>query len=184
MEAFAHLSILLSIILGLGITELLAGFARLIEHRRSTALYGPAIAWAALLLLAHVQTWWTIFGLRALHQWTFLAFFAVLLQPITLYLLSVLAFPRGGAFDLHENFFEQRRWFFALLGILLLVSIAKDLVVAGSLPSPLNLAFHGVLFAVAGIGMVSGREGTHRALAYGSLLVIVLYIAVLFSRLR
>ena len=184
MEAFAHLSILLSIILGLGITELLAGFARLIEHRRATAVYGPVIAWATLLLVAHVQTWWTIFGLRTLEQWTFLKFSAVLLQPITLYLLSVLAFPRSGkTFDVEANYFEHRRWFFALFAALLLVSIVKDLIVAGALPSMANLAFHAVLFVVSVVGIATENRVAHRLLAYGSLLLIGLYVALLFSRL-
>jgi hypothetical protein len=184
MEAFAHLSILLSIILGLGITELLGGFARLIERRRATSVYGPAIAWAALLLLAHVQTWWTIFGYRGLHQWTFLAFFVVLLQPIVLYLLSVLSFPRSASsLDLRANYYEHRRWFFALFASLLVVSIVKDLVVAGSLPSGTNLAFHALLFAIAAVGIATANETVHRIVSYGALLLIVLYIGLLFSRL-
>lgn len=184
MEAFTHLSILLSIILGLGITELLGGFARMVERRRTTSVYGPALAWATLLLLAHVQTWWTIFGYRAVHRWTFLAFFVVLLQPIALYLLSVLSFPRSGSsLDLRANYYEHRRWFFALIAALLVVSILKDLIVAGSLPSGPNLAFHALLFAIAAIGIATPNETAHRTVSYGALLLMVLYIGLLFSRL-
>ncbi len=42
MEAFTHLSILVSVILALGIAALLSGFAQIIEHRR-TALIIAAI---------------------------------------------------------------------------------------------------------------------------------------------
>ncbi len=51
MEAFAHLSILISIILGLGIAELLSGFARTLEKRRVVRIYAPPILWALLLLV-------------------------------------------------------------------------------------------------------------------------------------
>jgi hypothetical protein len=188
MDAFSHLSILLSIILGLGIAELLTRFGGIIEHRAGSTLYGPAVSWAFLLLIAHVQTWWTIFGLRELHTWTFFAFSVVLLQPIALFLLSILSLPRVGSdvelkTDLRANYFANRRWYFGLFMGLLVVSIVKDLVLSGSLPSAVNLGFHGVLFTVALLGIVTTRDGVHRLLAYGSLLAIGAYIAALFSRL-
>ena len=52
MDAFSYLSVLISIILGLGITQLLTGLGRLMQVRRRTRLYGPAVAWVALLLWA------------------------------------------------------------------------------------------------------------------------------------
>ncbi len=47
------------------------------------------MSWAFLPLLVNMQTWWTVYGLRSHSPWTFLEFFVILLQPITLYLLSV-----------------------------------------------------------------------------------------------
>jgi len=184
MDPFTHLSILLSIILGLGIAELLTRFGGIIERRHSARLYGPSLAWALVLLLAHVQTWWSIFGLREYRAWTFLTFSTVLLQPIMLFLLSVLALPRGGdAVDLRVNYYAHRRWFFGLFGGLLIVSVTKDLVLSGQLPSATNLEFHAVLFAVSLTGFLTAREGVHRVLAVLSVSVLVAYIAVLFSRL-
>jgi hypothetical protein len=46
MGAFEYLSVLISIVLGLGITQLLLGFSRWLEQRKSFRAYGPAIAWS------------------------------------------------------------------------------------------------------------------------------------------
>ena len=185
MEAFAHLSILISIILGLGIAELLSGFVRTIEKRRAVRIYSPPILWAFLLLLTHVQTWWSIFGLRSHLDWTFFQFSVVLLQPIVLYMLSALALPRGSAeLDLRANYFEHRRWFFALFASLLIVSIGKDLALSGSLPSTTNLLFHAVLFCLAGVGFFIAADRVQRLLAYTAAALIGAYIALLFARLR
>ena len=107
MDAFSYLSVLISIILGLGITQLLTGLGRLLQARGGTRLYGPAVTWIALLLLVHVQTWWTMFGLRGVRGWTFGAFLMVLLQPAVLYLMAALAVPdvsAGAAVDLRANY--------------------------------------------------------------------------------
>jgi hypothetical protein len=186
LDQFNYLAVLISIILGLGMTQLLSGFGRWIEQRASFRAYGPAIAWTAMLLVIHIQTWWSMFGMRLHANWTFLQFCIVLLQPITLFLLSALVLPGAGApeLDLRANYFAQRRWFFGLLMALLVISVLKDLAMSGSLPSPPNLAFHGLLFANALIALSTKREGYHRFLAYSSLAMIAIYIGLLFARLQ
>jgi hypothetical protein len=186
LDELSYLSVLISIILGLGITQLLSGFGRWIEQRAAFRAYGPAIAWAAILLVTHIQTWWTMFSMRSHVGWTFLQFGVVLLQPITLFLLSALVLPGANSreLDLRSNYFAQRRWFFGLLLALLVISVLKDLAMNGELPSPPNLAFHALLFATALIAVVTEREGYHRFLAYSSLATVVVYISALFARLE
>ena len=46
MDAFSYLSVLISIVLGLGVTQLLTGFGRLIEARDRVRSYGPVLIWA------------------------------------------------------------------------------------------------------------------------------------------
>lgn len=185
MEPFEYLSVLVSIILGLGITQLLGGFGRWLEQRSTFRAHGPAIAWAGFILIVHVQTWWSMFDMRHAPDWTFLQFSIVLLQPAVLYLLAILALPGAGSAerDLRANFYIQRRWFFGLFMFLLVVSIVKDLVRTGGLPDGVNLAFHGLFFAIAAAAYATGAERYHRWLAYGGLVTITLYIALLFARL-
>jgi hypothetical protein len=185
VDEFNYLAVLISIILGLGITQLLSGLGRWIEQRSSFRAYGPAMCWAFILLLSHVQTWWSMFGMRDHREWTFLQFCIVLLQPILLFLLATVALPGAGSeLDLRSNYFAQKNWFFGLLMMLLVTSIAKDLSLSGSLPSPLNLLFHGILFTVSLLAIVIRGETFHRAVAYSSTAVMVAYIALLFSRLE
>jgi hypothetical protein len=146
MDPFSYLAVLISIILGLGITQLLGGLGRLLQERHSVRLYRPTIVWAGLLLVVlHVQTWWAMFGLRTLSSWSFLAFLLVLLQPVVLFLLAALILPDGGSEtsrDLRANYFAHSRWFFGL-GVLLLVgSLTRNVVLTGSLPGRLNTTGH------------------------------------------
>lgn len=187
MDPFSYLAVLISIILGLGITHLLGGLGHLLHVRRHARIYWPTLAWVGLLLLLHVQTWWAMFGLRALRSWSFLAFLLVLLQPVILYLLAALVLPDATSdspSDLQANYFAQSRWFFGLAILLLVVSLVRDRVLAGSLPGRVNLAVHGLLFLGWGTGFISRRDVYHRLLVPYTALVLVGYIAALFWYLR
>ena len=186
MDPFSYLSVLISIILGLGITQLVTGLGRLIQARDRVKLYAPTLAWVTLLLVVHVQTWWAMFGLRNHVRWSFAQFFVVLMQPLVLSLLAALVLPDIGAetrADLRANYFGQARWFFALWVLLLLVSLTKDVVLSGSLPNGLNVAAHVVFMTTSIIAMVTSREWYHRLLAPFNILLMLAYIALLFARL-
>jgi len=185
VDPFAYLSVLVSIVLGLGITQLLKGFSRWLERREAFAAFGPTIAWATFLLLVHFQTWWSMYGMRGYAKWTFMQFSMVLLQPIVLFLLAVLVFPSPSSPSqtLHDHFFQQRRWFFALLLTLLVISLLKDLSRSGSLPEPLNIGFHMAGIVAAGLGFALKNERIHHWLGYLVLLSFVAYIAILFAEL-
>ncbi|THD55101.1 hypothetical protein [Phenylobacterium sp.] len=93
MHAFEYLSVLLSIVLGLGRTQLLTAIGRWLELRGEIKPHAPTALWAAFLLLVYVQTWWAMFALRDMTSWTFLQFATVLARPALMFLLSSLALP-------------------------------------------------------------------------------------------
>ena len=183
MDAFSYLSVLLSIILGLAITQVLQGVGRLLQTRAQVRLYWPSIAWVGLLLVIYVQTWWAMFGLREVTNWTFAAFAVVLLQVTLEYLLAPLALPEG-ALDLRESYFAHARWFFSILAATLLVSLLKDVVLTGGLPSRVNVAFHAVFIAVAATSAATRAEWFHKLQALAMSAAFGLYIVMLFTRLR
>jgi hypothetical protein len=187
VNEFGYLSVLITIILGLGIAQLMAGFGRLIVLHQRVCLYWPTVAWVALLLIFHILTWWTMFGLRNYSEWNFLAYLIVLLQPIVLYLLAALILPdftSASRIDLKTNYYGNGRWFFSLLVLFFCVSLLKDLALYGRLPEKTNLAAH-VIFMVLGIAAIgTQREWYHKLLIPVSVALIGVYIATLFARLR
>lgn len=187
MDAFGYLSVLLSIILGLGLTQLLTAIGRLIRHRDRVRVHWLPLLWAALLIVIYVQVWWSMYGLRLHRDWTFLAFGAVLAQTATLYLMAAVALPEQveeAAADLGTYFDRHHRWFFAFFLATLVISVVKDVILGGRLPEGTNLIFHGVLAAGCVAGLTMQRRRYQEALAVGFAVAIVAYIGVLFTRLR
>jgi hypothetical protein len=116
VDAFSYLSVLISIILGLAITEILQGLRGLVIARARVRMYWPSVAWAVLTILVSVQSWWAMFGMRQLESWTFVQFAVVLIQVIATYMLAALVLPDfegDHTIDLRTHYFRQIRWFSA-----------------------------------------------------------------------
>jgi hypothetical protein len=187
MDEFSYLSVLLSVILGLAVTQILKGFRGLLLSRARIQIYWPVIGWAVLVLLVCFQNWWSMFGMRNRHDWTFEQFAIVLLQTILIYMLAGLVFPDflGEAIvDLKENFYAHRGWFFFLAFAMIVVSVCKGLVLDGKLPNPTNLTFHAIFGATFLIGALTQREWYHKALVVGGIAGFILYVVLLFARLQ
>jgi hypothetical protein len=186
MDAFSYLSVLISLILGLAITQVLKGFRGLMHARSRVVGYWPTVLWGVLIIVISVQSWWSMFGLRHHVDWTFLEFSAVLAQTIVVYLLAALVLPDifgDAAVNLREHYYDHRRWFFSLLALLIATSIVKELVIQHTLQEPRDLAFHAVFAALGVSGVIVGSPRYHELLAGLGLVSIVAYIAFLFQHL-
>lgn len=186
MTAFEYLSVLLSIILGLAITQVLQGYRSLLLLRRTVRPYWPALIWSGLVLLLATQAWWSSFGLEGQREWRFGTFLVILVQMGLIYMLAAMVLPDvadGAEIDLRTHYEAQRRPFFACLLAIVVVSIAKDLMLSGRLPSGTNLAFHGLFAVNALAGLALRSDRTQLAVAAAALLLFSFYVALLFAQL-
>ncbi len=118
MDQFSYLSVLLSIILGLAITQVLKGYRGVLLSRARIKFYWPTILWSLTLLLMFVQGWWSMFGMRDMAYWTFATFGVILLQTMLYYMLAAIVFPDffgTETIDLREHYFGHVRWFMGLV---------------------------------------------------------------------
>ena len=114
MNVFEFLLVIVSIVLGLGITELLAGFVRIL---RGELLAGKLHAlWMFVILQLQVQLAWGLWGLRSKAEWQYPEFLLLLLAPVLLYLAAAVIFP-SVRFDenLDIHLIRRRRPLFLLL---------------------------------------------------------------------
>ena len=95
VDAFSYLSVLLSIILGLAITQILQGLRRLMQARsrlRVYALGGDVGAAAARRRCAVVGA---MSDQRTVEHWSFVAFGVVVMHMICLYMVAALVLPEA-----------------------------------------------------------------------------------------
>jgi hypothetical protein len=186
MDAFSYLSVLLSVILGLAVTQVLQGARSLVLTRKAVRFYLPVVIWAVTAVLVAVQSWWASFALRNEADWTFADFLAVIVHSISIYLVAALVLPdisEGREVDLRWHYQAHRGWFFgALLGTTVL-SLVKEIVLHDHLPSAHNLGFHIAFIILALPPLLTGRERVQQIVAPAGLVLALAYVATLFQRL-
>jgi hypothetical protein len=185
LDTYNYLAVLVSIILGLGITNLLSGFASLVRERSRVRMYSPVAIWMITLFLAHAQMWWAMFALVSVDHWTFAKFLAVLLQPVALFLTSAFIVPSlagAGPVDLKEQFIRESRWLGCGLFGMLAASAIKNFVIEGHM-EPLDIAAHAG-FAIPALATIFVRNDlVIRIIAPLTLLALLVYTGFLFADL-
>lgn len=106
---------LVSIVVGLGLTELLLTFYQLVRARRHIAWDPLPLAWAALILVAVVNFWWGIRAIMAAASgWTTGAFMLAMISPIFIFFACAAALPKveaGERLDMKAAYAEERAAF-------------------------------------------------------------------------
>lgn len=116
-DSFQHILTLISIIIGLGMTQILTNINLLIKERRNVRFHWLPLYWAVGTFFLQVQWWWGIYKSRGIDSWDFLFFTFMILNPISMYLASGCVLPKpqpGVPVDLRQHYKENQRWFFLL----------------------------------------------------------------------
>jgi hypothetical protein len=81
MNPFEYLSVLISIVLALGMTRVLAGVGEMLQARSRRHVYWVHAVWIVNLFLYLVIAWWIFYRWRNQQQWMFFLFVFVLISP-------------------------------------------------------------------------------------------------------
>jgi hypothetical protein len=129
-DVFVHIRIVMGIIVGLGMTRLLTGAARFVQHPGKERIYVVHLGWVLSMLLLLVHFWWWEFRLFDIGTWTFQKYLFLLGYAVILFLLCTLLFPENIAeYAGYEEFFlSRRRWFFGLLATAYLCDLVDTLI--------------------------------------------------------
>src|SRR5438034_8253799 len=110
MSSFEFIAALMSIIIGLGVTNLLAGAGRAFYRRRENPLDEVHIVLTVATLLLLVLQWWVTFRWNTEVNWTFDKFLVLTAWTVTLYLLTVFLYPPDlSEPEEHQGPFERNR---------------------------------------------------------------------------
>ncbi len=124
-DLFLHVRVLMGMIVGLGLTHLLRGVARIIEHPRRLQVYWVHLLWVLSMFLYLLHFWWWEFRLEQLQHWSFNRYFFIAIYALLLYLACALLLPErlDDYRDYREYFYSRRRWLFATLALVYLVDL-------------------------------------------------------------
>lgn len=131
--AYEHVLVVMSIVLGLAVTQLLKGAAQLYRARARVRTYWLHWAWTALLVAFSLLLWWTYWNYRSITDWDFIRFVLYLSPVVTFYFLSSITFPdpADGVVDLRAYYFSNRAGFFGTFAAYAVLAGVTAMVVRG-----------------------------------------------------
>jgi hypothetical protein len=125
VDLFEYITILTSIIVGLGIAHLLRGLAGLVQHPGRDRIYWVHLVWVGYMFFNMVFFWWWEFALSGITTWLFQDYLFIVFYAVVLYLMCAMLFPGdlSGYDGFKDYFMSRRRWFFGLLLVSFIVDI-------------------------------------------------------------
>ncbi len=178
MTRFEYLTTFVSIILGLGVADLLQSAYHLVQERDHVRFHWLPLAWALIVLLQVTLFFWSFYEFGQHDVWRYFPPFVFLLMgPVLLFLASANALPdsvpKGEAFDLERFYFDRPRGFFLILAAYMGCVLINSLLVGEAFLAGRQLII--LIGALLFLGMAWKRE--HRYHVVATLLVSALFAA-------
>jgi hypothetical protein len=177
MCSFEFISILMSIVVGLGVTNLLSGVGRAFYRRKQVPMDEVHIVLTLATLLVLSLNWWVAFKWNTTVVWSFDKFLVLIVWTITLYLLTTFLYPP----DLSEeeerrNRFEgNRSGYYAAFVAFCLMDITQTALRSGLLDPVWYLPFVGHFAVLAAAGLVVRKRGYDRFFAWYQLITLLVW---------
>ena len=117
MTHFEYVMVIVSIILGLGLTVVLRGLSKLARSENPSAV---VVIWGFFLLLLFLQTWWALWDLKQIQLWTQPDFLFITIYCCIMYAMAELLLPMASRPDTDwvAHFMSVRKWYFLLQALL------------------------------------------------------------------
>ena len=182
MEPFEYVSVLTSLILGLGITQLLTGVADLILSHKKIKFFIPHSLWVLNVFGFQIQEWWYNYEYsRRIGIWHMSDFFFLVTYPIILFVMARLMFPvtlEGGGVDLKSFYFKNFRKIFFVAVFLPIISIPQNIIISGrSFIDELPKVGFGLILLYA---TISGTENKYFHYAFSIIGIVIALSYLLF----
>lgn len=161
--AYSHVLVVMSMVLGLSVTQLLKGAAQVYRTRPRVRHYWLYWAWTSLQLVFVLLLWWTYWNYRSVPEWNFLRFVLYLSPVVTFFYLTAITFPNPSetSVDLSEFYYANRKGYFGTFAIYIALAGLTAVIVRGLPVTDLSNGFRLVTIGLLLVAMRSKNERVH-----------------------
>ena len=171
MGLFEYIMVLTSILIGLGVAELLNGVVRMLRSEFKEGIYLPQLFWAAYLFLFLIVIWWSRWDLNQNFHWTFTQLLLSLAGPVVVFILSGLVFPHNEQSRVY--YFKHQKTFFTLLPFAAAIGLLHEILIEGTPVLSSTTLMGSMLVILSVIPRFSERDWVHLTC---SVLINVLFL--------
>ncbi len=125
MQAFQHLSVLVSIVVGMAVSQLIFGLGQLVRRRGSARIDPLYILSNAIVLLILVDSWWSTFSWSNVPGWSYRRTWFLMLNPLLVTMAAQLLLPDWDEkpVDFSRTYYKNHRLIFGLLAFYPLIDM-------------------------------------------------------------
>lgn len=125
MPAFEHLSVLVSIVVGMSVSQVLFGLGQLVRRRGSYKSDPLYVLSNVIILLVLVDSWWAAFSWHDVPGWSYRRTWFVMLNPLLVTMAAQLLPPdwEERPLDFHKTYYRNHRLIFGLLAFYPLIDM-------------------------------------------------------------
>ena len=168
MSQFEYFSVVISVVLGLGISGILRHFGDSLADASRWDKYWIHFVWLVVLLKTHIDMWWQLWGYREQIEGTPALGYLLLLPALLIIQTRVMLPNITDSRDLRELYYKRRVPFFSISILSILLSLmglwvspieqisieilaAGAIAIGGCIACMLtrNAIFHGVFVSIA-----------------------------------
>ena len=175
MGEFEFISVLISLIIGLGITNLLSGAGRAFYRRRKSPIDEVHMVLTVVTLLILVLNWWVTFSWRGETNWTFEKFLVLIVWMVSLFMLTIFLYPPdlSEAEEARDIWLHNRVGYYGAFVVMCLFDILQTAMRGGLFHPIWYVPYVGHYAVLSAIGMIMRRRGYDRFFAWYQLITIV-----------
>jgi hypothetical protein len=116
VSQFEYVAVLVSIIVGLALTQILRGVGRMVTTKDGPRAYWVHLVWTFYVFMNIAMFWWWEFRL-GMVDWSLSIYLVLITYATLLFFISLLVQPGNlaGINSYKEYYYSRRRWIFGLL---------------------------------------------------------------------
>jgi hypothetical protein len=185
VSQFEYVAVLVSIIVGLALTQILRGVGRMATTKDGPRTYWVHLVWTLYFFLYITFFWWWEFQLDSL-EWNLALYFVVIIYATLLFFATLILQPGNvdGFSSYKEYYYSSRRWFFSLT-IALLIWDTVDTLTKGTdhivEMGDVWLFGHIGQAAASAVAIVTANETFHKINALVWILLLIVNVTSAFN---
>jgi hypothetical protein len=172
VDSFRWIAVALSMLLGIGVTRLLAAGVSVFRSRTHARLDWIPLVWAVCVFLWQIQFWWAIVELGSIVEvWTLDRFLLLVALALSLFVAAALVLPPNELApgdDLRAAFERDGRWALVALSLYFVLALLVDWKLWSISPWSVEGAYLAALIVLPIVAIAARRRRTQAlvALAY------------------
>ena len=183
MGVFEYLGVLISVIMGLGITHLAIGATKLIQNRSQVSFYLPHALWTVNVLVHILLIWWGMFWWSNHTDWFVYQYLFITVYAIVLFFLASILYPwdMEKDIDIGAHFLRNKQWFFGAFIVAWTIDIPETLIKAGVDLRPVPAEYFWFIalnLTLASVGLATRNRFVHTALPITWLVLMIYYVSM------